>query len=78
MNETGRAEPAPDQPGGELFPGDGEMVRRMRAHPWAESGLGDPRNWPASLKTACRICLTSRFPMIIWWGQDFQYFGITS
>ena len=44
MNETGRAEPAPDEPGDGLFPGDGEMVRRVRAHPWAESGLGDPRD----------------------------------
>ena len=74
MNETGRAEPAPDQPGGALFPGDGEMVRRMRAHPWADSGLGDPGDWPASLRDAVRICLTSRFPMIVWWGPDLQFF----
>ncbi len=44
------------------FPGDGEMARRMRAYPWPSSPLGDPRDWPASLRTACRICLTSRFP----------------
>ena len=74
MNETGRAKPAPDQPGGALFPGDGEMVRRMRAHPWADSGLGDPDDWPASLRDAVRICLTSRFPMIVWWGPDLQFF----
>ena len=52
-----------------LFPGDGEMARRMRACPWPKSALGDPRGWPASLRTACRICLTSRFPMIVWWGE---------
>ena len=34
------------------FPGDGEMARRMRAYPWADSPLGDPRDWPASLRTA--------------------------
>ena len=51
------------------FPGDGEMARRMRAYPWERSPLGDPRDWPASLRTACRICLTSRFPMIVWWGE---------
>src|SRR6201996_3629498 len=74
MNETPRAGPAPPEPGGALFPGDGEMARRMQAYPWADSGLGDPRDWPASLRTAVRICLTSRFPMIVWWDQDFRYF----
>ena len=56
------------------FPGDGEMARRMRAYPWAESPLGDPRDWPASLRTAVRICLTSRFPMIVWWGEQLFMF----
>ena len=56
------------------FPGDGEMARRMRAYPWASSPLGEPRDWPASLRTACRICLTSRFPMIVWWGERLHMF----
>jgi PAS domain S-box-containing protein len=56
-----------------VFPGDGEMARRMRAYPWPASPLGDPRGWPASLRTACRICLTSRFPMIVWWGEDLRF-----
>ncbi len=56
------------------FPGDGEMAQRMRAYPWESSPLGDPRDWPASLRTACRICLTSRFPMIIWWGEELRFF----
>ena len=55
------------------FPGDGEMALRMRAYPWASSPLGDPRDWPASLRTACRICLTSRFPMIVWWGEELRF-----
>ncbi len=55
------------------FPGDGEMVRRMRDYPWAGSALGDPRDWPSSLRTACRICLTSRFPMIVWWGPELRF-----
>ncbi len=55
------------------FPGDGEMARRMRAFPWPDSPLGDPRDWPASLRTACRICLTSRFPMIVWWGKELRF-----
>jgi PAS domain S-box-containing protein len=56
------------------FPGDGEMARRMRGYPWATSPLGDPRDWPASLRTAVRICLTSRFPMIVWWGEQLVMF----
>ena len=55
------------------FPGDGEMARRMRAYPWADTALGDPRGWSASLRTACRICLTSRFPMIVWWGKELRF-----
>jgi hypothetical protein len=69
MSGTERAAPADA-----LFPGDGEMARRMRACPWADTPLGDPRHWPASLLTACRICLTSRFPMIVWWGDDLRFF----
>jgi PAS domain S-box-containing protein len=56
-----------------VFPGGGEMVQRMRDYPWEESALGDPRDWPSSLRTACRICLTSRFPMIVWWGPELRF-----
>ena len=45
----------------------------MRAYPWAGSPVGDPPDWPASLRTACRICLTSRFPMIVWWGEELWF-----
>jgi PAS domain S-box-containing protein len=55
------------------FPGDGEMARRMRAYPWAGSPLGEPLDWPPSLRTAVRICLTSRFPMIVWWGPELHF-----
>jgi PAS domain S-box-containing protein len=63
----------PAEPADVTFPGDGEMARRMRAYPWAGSALGDPRGWSASLRTAVRICLTSRFPMIVWWGPDLWF-----
>ncbi|HET9972821.1 MAG TPA: response regulator, partial [Streptosporangiaceae bacterium] len=60
--------------GGLTFPGGGEMARRMREYPWAGSPLGDPAGWPASLRTAVRICLTSRFPMIVWWDEPLYVF----
>ncbi|MEU5692979.1 SpoIIE family protein phosphatase [Actinosynnema sp. NPDC020468] len=60
-------------PGGLVFPGNGEMAARMRAYPWSETSVGDPATWPAGLATATRICLTSRFPMIVWWGEELSF-----
>ena len=57
----------------QAFPGDGEMARRMRAHDWAATPLGEPSQWPSSLQTACRICLTSSFPMVVWCGEDLVF-----
>jgi PAS domain S-box-containing protein len=56
-----------------LFPGSSQMAARMREFDWHSSPLGDPARWPASLRTAVRICLTSRFPMIIWWGEELRF-----
>ncbi|MEW9532426.1 SpoIIE family protein phosphatase [Microbispora sp. NPDC049125] len=68
MTDSEHAEPA------ELvFPGDSEMARRMRDFAWSAEPIGEPATWPASLRTACRICLTSRFPMIIWWGPELRF-----
>jgi len=55
---------------GRLFPGDSEMARRMRALDWSETDLGSPWSWPESLRTAVSICLTSRFPIVLWWGAS--------
>ena len=63
----------PAEPADVIFPGDGEMARRARAYPWADSAMGDPRGWSASLRAACRICFTSRFPMIVWWGKELSF-----
>ncbi|WP_436392334.1 SpoIIE family protein phosphatase [Amycolatopsis sp. MEPSY49] len=56
-----------------VFPGTSRMAARMRDFDWASSPLGEPAEWPASLTTAVRICLTSRFPMIVWWGPDLRF-----
>ncbi|WIX92678.1 SpoIIE family protein phosphatase [Amycolatopsis sp. DG1A-15b] len=56
-----------------VFPGTSRMAARMRDFDWASSPLGAPRDWPASLTTAVRICLTSRFPMIVWWGPELRF-----
>src|ERR1700753_2721034 len=53
--------------------GGGEMGALMRAANWSETELGRPENWPASLKTAVGIMLTSRQPIWIGWGSDLIY-----
>src|SRR5437773_2027286 len=50
--------------------GGGEMGRRMRAHDWSRTPLGPADRWPATLKTATRIILTTRQPMLIVWGAE--------
>ncbi|MET0404832.1 MAG: ATP-binding protein [Cystobacter sp.] len=49
----------------------GEMVARIRAFDWTRTPLGPPEHWPQSLKTAVSICLQSRFPMSVRWGEEF-------
>ncbi|MBW4701049.1 SpoIIE family protein phosphatase [Micromonospora sp. RL09-050-HVF-A] len=56
-----------------VFTGTGEMAGRMRALDWSATSLGAVESWPASLRTATRICLTSRFPMIVWWGPELRF-----
>jgi len=59
-----------NQPTGLSFlAGGGEMGERMRALDWATSPVGPPAEWPQSLKTAVSICIGSRYPIVIWWGN---------
>jgi signal transduction histidine kinase/DNA-binding response OmpR family regulator len=53
-----------------IFPGDSEMARLMRAKDWEQTALGATAQWPQSLRTAVGICLSSRFPILIWWGAE--------
>jgi signal transduction histidine kinase len=50
--------------------GGGRMGALMRLHDWTVAPLGDPGQWPETLKTAISTCLSSRFPMVVWWGPD--------
>ena len=45
----------------------------MRAFDWENTPLGPPESWPASLKTAVRIMLTSRQPIWVGWGDELIY-----
>lgn len=55
---------------GDSFTGGGEMGERIRSFPWSKTVLGPIYAWPESLKTAVRICLGSRNPIVLWWGRS--------
>ncbi|MFY9807727.1 MAG: histidine kinase, partial [Pseudonocardiaceae bacterium] len=45
----------------------GELIAELD---WSSTPLGPIAGWPQSLRTAVSICLTSRHPMVIWWGPE--------
>lgn len=65
---VGEFPPAPGRMG--LFDASGEMGGLIAALDWANTPLGPVEQWPQSLRAAVGICLSSRFPMLIWWGPD--------
>jgi PAS domain S-box-containing protein len=57
-----------------IFPGESEMAGRMRDFDWSMTDLGPPRRWPENLRVTARLCLTSRFPIVVWWGLNYTMF----
>ncbi|WP_259069977.1 PAS domain S-box protein [Mucilaginibacter sp. X4EP1] len=51
--------------------GGGEMGALIRTRDWNKTSLGDPGEWPQSLKTALSIVLNSKFAMYLFWGSEF-------
>ncbi|QGQ19817.1 SpoIIE family protein phosphatase [Cellulomonas sp. JZ18] len=43
----------------------GELVR---ATDWTATPLGAPATWPAGLRAAVELCLSTRFPVLVTWG----------
>ncbi len=67
----------PTSPAGahdDVFIGDSEMARLMRAHDWAATPLGPVSGWASSMKVALGLLLTSRFEMWLGWGDDIAFF----
>ena len=58
----------------DIFVGNSEMARLMRAHDWSATPLGPPQAWPNALKVALRLLLTSRFEMWLGWGPEVHFF----
>jgi len=49
------------------------MGAQMRAHDWANSPLGPPADWPASLRAVVGLLLNSKFPMFLAWGPQLTF-----
>ena len=42
----------------------------VRGFPWEQTSLGPRETWPAALRFAVELCLTSRMPIMLWWGPE--------
>lgn len=65
LDVRGQSKPVDD-----IFSSGGEMGKLMQQIDWDSTPLGPTETWPQSLRTALSICLTSLFPMLIWWGPE--------
>jgi signal transduction histidine kinase len=54
-----------------FFPGDSELARRMRQLDWTATDLGPPETWRENRRTAVSLCLTSRIPIVLYFGPAF-------
>src|SRR6476646_7068567 len=52
----------------------GEMGELTRSYDWSSTSLGNPEQWPLSLKTTVGIILHSAFPMFLMWGEKLTCF----
>lgn len=43
----------------------------LKSTDWSGTPLGLVNTWPTALRNAVQLCLNSRFPMAIAWGDDF-------
>ncbi|MEK8105887.1 PAS domain-containing protein [Micromonospora sp. M12] len=60
------------RPSTDLFSGGGDSGRLMAELDWARTPLGPVSGWPQSLRAAVRMVLSSRYPMLLLWGDSFS------
>jgi signal transduction histidine kinase/CheY-like chemotaxis protein/serine phosphatase RsbU (regulator of sigma subunit) len=53
-----------------LLAAGGRMGPLISGFDWSSSPLGPVRDWPQSLRSSLSICLSSRFPMFVFWGPE--------
>lgn len=61
---------AGDRAAQSLFSGPGDTLSHLRSRDWSATPLGPVAGWPAELLAAVGTVLSSRLPMMIWWGPD--------
>ncbi len=47
-----------------------ETCQLVKQVDWGKTSIGPMKNWPMSFKTALSIIMSSRFPMVVWFGPD--------
>lgn len=52
----------------------GEIAELIRKKNWSATKIGDPAQWPQSLRTTLNIILHSKFPMFLFWGPSLTCF----
>jgi PAS domain S-box-containing protein len=57
-----------------FIPERGEMAKLIKVYDWTQTSLGDPDDWPQSLKTTLSILINSKFPTVLFWGKDLICF----
>ncbi len=55
----------------DLFSGGSEAARLMAALEWAGTPIGAVDTWPQSLRVTVGIVLSSRYPMLLLWGDQY-------
>ncbi|MFF4879802.1 ATP-binding protein [Micromonospora sp. NPDC000668] len=60
------------RPTTDLFGGGSEAGRLMAELDWSRTPLGPVTGWPQSLRAAVRLVLSSRYPMLLLWGDRFS------
>ncbi|MFF4322946.1 SpoIIE family protein phosphatase [Streptomyces sp. NPDC001568] len=76
MTRSEGAEPEPvTAVGADVFSADEAVGRDLSLVDWAKTTpLGDPEDWPQSLKTTVSILLSSKFSMWMAWGPELTFF----
>ena len=57
----------------DFLAGGGRVGALMRDHDWSTSPLGNPKDWPQSLKAVVGLMLQSEFPMFVAWGPELGF-----
>ncbi len=54
----------------DFLAGDSEMATMMRTFDFSDTPFGPVAGWPQSLRSAVNICLTTHFPIVLFWGPE--------